>query len=254
MPEHAIYQAALVVAAVYVGASFVFLNLIDAPYGPLDTWSERWWRIPQLPAWIIMESPAPLVFTTCMFVDDAPKSAAAWILFGLWSVHYYHRSYVYPFLLRGDIRLPVILVASGAFWCALNGYLNGMWVGVFGDYDAAWLTDPRFVIGVALFVVGFVLNKHSDHLLRQLRADDAGTSEFKVPYGGAFRYVSAPHYLGEIVTWIGFALASWSIPALLFVLMAVSNLVPRARSLHRWYLETFPDYPKERKALVPFLL
>jgi hypothetical protein len=254
LPDHALYQAALGVAVVYVAASFLLLHLIDAPYGQLDTWSSRWWRIPQLPAWIIMESPAPLVFTTCMFVDDSPKSAAAWILFGLWSIHYYHRSYIYPFTLRGDVRLPVILVASGAFWCALNGYLNGMWIGVFADYGREWLTDPRFLAGVPLFVAGFVLNKHSDHILRQLRSAAASDSEFRIPYGGAFRYVSAPHYLGEIITWTGFALASWSIPALLFVLMAMSNLVPRARSLHKWYLETFPEYPGERKAIIPFLL
>jgi protein-S-isoprenylcysteine O-methyltransferase Ste14 len=254
LPEHAIYQAALWVAVAYIAGSFILLNLINAPYGQLDTWSSRWWRIPQLPAWIIMESPAPLVFTTCMFVDDSPKSAAAWILFGLWSVHYYHRSYLYPFTLRGDVRLPVFIVASGAFWCALNGYLNGMWVGVFADYGAAWLTDPRFVTGVAVFIGGFILNKHSDHILRQLRASEPGESGFKIPYGGAFRYVSTPHYLGEIITWIGFAIASWSIPALLFVLMTMTNLIPRARSVHKWYRETFPDYPKDRKAIIPFLL
>ena len=30
--------------------------------------------------------------------------------------------------------------------------------------------------------------------------------------------------------------------------------LPRALVNHRWYCEQFPDYPAERKAVVPFLL
>jgi 3-oxo-5-alpha-steroid 4-dehydrogenase 1 len=254
MPDHEIYQAAIWIALAYIAASFVFVQLTNAPYGQFDTWRESIRRIPQLPAWIIMECPAPLVFTTCMFVDDTPKPAAAWILFGMWGIHYYHRSFIYPFTLRGDVHIPVILVASGAFWCALNGYLNGMWVGVFADYGDDWLYDMRFICGAALFTGGFLLNKQSDRILRQLRSTTSHSSEFKIPYGGGFRFVSAPHYLGEIITWVGFAMASWSIPGLLFVLMTATNLIPRARSLHAWYLENFPDYPGNRKAIIPYLL
>ena len=247
-------MAAIGVAIVFIVGSFIVVNLINAPYGPLDDWSESVWRIPQLPAWIIMESPAPIMYTTCMFVSDAPKSTASLILFGLFALHYYHRSYIYPFTLRGDIKLPLVVVLAGAFWCALNGYLNGMWIGVFADYGDDWLTDPRFLGGLFIFLCGFFLNKHSDRILKGLRSEDSESTEFKVPYGGAFRLVSAPHYLGEILTWLGFAIASWSLPGLLFVLMTMVNLVPRARSVHKWYLETFPDYPRDRKAIIPFVL
>jgi hypothetical protein len=33
-----------------------------------------------------------------------------------------------------------------------------------------------------------------------------------------------------------------------------ANLVPRAIAHHRWYRETFPEYPPERKAVLPLLL
>ncbi|MGL5956334.1 MAG: 3-oxo-5-alpha-steroid 4-dehydrogenase, partial [Brevinema sp.] len=39
-----------------------------------------------------------------------------------------------------------------------------------------------------------------------------------------------------------------------FFLWTVANLLPRALTSHRWYLDHFPDYPKDRKALIPFLL
>lgn len=38
-----------------------------------------------------------------------------------------------------------------------------------------------------------------------------------------------------------------------FVWTAV-NLVPRALAHHRWYREHFEDYPRQRKALIPFVL
>jgi len=36
--------------------------------------------------------------------------------------------------------------------------------------------------------------------------------------------------------------------------MTATNLIPRARSLHAWYLENIPDYPGNRKAIIPYLL
>jgi protein-S-isoprenylcysteine O-methyltransferase Ste14 len=65
--------------------------------------------------------------------------------------------------------------------------------------------------------------------------------------------VTCPNYLGEIIEWLGFALATWSLAGLAFALYTAANLGPRALANHRWYRERFPDYPERRKALVPFL-
>jgi 3-oxo-5-alpha-steroid 4-dehydrogenase 1 len=31
----------------------------------------------------------------------------------------------------------------------------------------------------------------------------------------------------------------------------MANLIPRAISTHRWYHEKFPDYPADRRVLIP---
>ena len=64
----------------------------------------------------------------------------------------------------------------------------------------------------------------------------------------------AIHRLGEILQWLGFAIAGWSLPALAFVCFTAANLVPKALSSHRWYREHFASYPAERKAVFPFLV
>jgi protein-S-isoprenylcysteine O-methyltransferase Ste14 len=72
-----------------------------------------------------------------------------------------------------------------------------------------------------------------------------------VPQGGLYRWVSSPNYLGEIVQWAGWALATWSLPGVAFAVWTAANLVPRAQANQLWYRQRFPDYPPERKALIP---
>ena len=81
-----------------------------------------------------------------------------------------------------------------------------------------------------------------------------GAHDYAIPHGGGFEWVSAPNYLGELIEWSGWALATWSLAGLAFALFSAANLVPRALSNHRWYRQTFPAYPPQRKALLPFVL
>jgi steroid 5-alpha reductase family enzyme len=166
-----------------------------------------------------------------------------------------HRSFIYPFQIRvkpGD-STPLLVILMGSLYCGINGYLNGSYISNYADHlNEQWLTDPRFVLGVALFGFGYYLNKRSDSILRNLRA--SSTTGYQIPQGFAFRYVSMPNYLGEILTWTGFAIASWSLAGLSFVVFTMANLVPRALANHRWYREQFSNYPRERRAIFPFVL
>ena len=134
----------------------------------------------------------------------------------------------------------------------MNGYLNGRYLFTFsGGYANSWMLDGRFIIGVVIFVFGYFINRQSDLALRELRKD--GSSGYKISYSRFYRLVSSPNYLGEIMIWTGWAIATWSVPGLAFAFWTVANLLPRARANHEWYKSTFPDYPPERKALLPHI-
>jgi protein-S-isoprenylcysteine O-methyltransferase Ste14 len=105
---------------------------------------------------------------------------------------------------------------------------------------------------VVVFLGGFVLNLSSDRILRKLRGERR--SGYSIPRGGAYRFVSSPNYLGEILEWTGWAIATWSLAGLAFAVYTFANLAPRAMANHRWYRQTFDDYPGSRKALIPFVL
>ncbi|OWK10751.1 SRD5A2 [Cervus elaphus hippelaphus] len=118
------------------------------------------------------------------------------------------------------------------------------------DAASALRGSERFS-GVFLFILGMGINIHSDYILRQLRKP--GEIIYRIPQGGLFTYVSGANFLGEIIEWIGYALASWSLPALAFAFFSLCFLGLRAFHHHRFYLKMFDDYPKSRRALIPFI-
>ena len=133
----------------------------------------------------------------------------------------------------------------------LNGAVNATWISQLGAYPRDGYMDSRLWIGTSIFFAGWIVNLRSDNTLIALR--EPGESGYRIPQGGLFRWVSSPNYLGEIVVWFGWAIASWSWGGLAFAVYTFANLAPRARSTHAWYQETFPDYPKKRRALIPFI-
>jgi steroid 5-alpha-reductase/3-oxo-5-alpha-steroid 4-dehydrogenase 1 len=161
---------------------------------------------------------------------------------------------IFPFQLRGGTaRMPLLIALFAFTFNLVNGYLNGRYLFQIGPhYPPEWLLDPRFIVGALLFAGGYIINRHADATLMRLR--DSGEPGYKIPHGGLYRFISCPNYFGEVIEWSGWALATWSLPGLAFAVWTVANLVPRARSHHRWYRETFPDYPRERRAVIPFLL
>jgi hypothetical protein len=100
-------------------------------------------------------------------------------------------------------------------------------------------------------LLGASLAFTSDRMLLQLRR----TGTYHIPRGGLFDLVSAPHFLGEILEWFGFAMAAdFSLAAVSFFLWTCANLIPRALAQQEWYHQRFKDYSKNRKAIIPFWL
>ena len=79
--------------------------------------------------------------------------------------------------------------------------------------------------------------------------------KYYVPKGGLFEYVSGANFFGEILEWFGLAMASgFTLSTTTFVIFTFANLAPRAHQHHQWYLKKFQEeYPKNRKALIPFV-
>jgi protein-S-isoprenylcysteine O-methyltransferase Ste14 len=251
VPEAQIHAYATYAQLGLAALTFVSLFFVTAPYGRHGR--EGWGpQIGQRLAWVLMELPASVFWLGVWALGSHAWQPAPIALMVLWQVHYLNRTFVFPFRIRADgKKTPVSIVATAVVFNTLNAYINARQVSELGSYDG-WLADPRFLAGAALFVLGFGINQHADWILMNLRKP--GESGYKIPHGGLYRFVSCPNYLGEILEWTGWAIATWSLPGLAFALYTAANLAPRALSHHQWYREKFPDYPSERRALIPFLV
>jgi len=234
------------------GIVFLLLFFFAAPYG---RYSQSGWgpRIGSRTGWIIMEAAAPLVFAICFIFGSNAVTVTTIVFLGFWQFHYIYRAFIYPLRMRSNGRgMPIIIIGLGLLFNTINGYLNGRYIFTFSDkYTSEWLGDPRFIAGLAIFIIGLIINQRSDRILRNLRQPDE--SGYRIPYGELYRWISCPNYLGEVIIWLGWAVATWSLPGLAFAIWTAANLAPRARSHHKWYQKHFTDYPPGRKALLPGL-
>lgn len=240
------------VVRAYLGlAVVVFLVLLRLPAGYGRHGGRRWGpALAARPAWVLMESPAILATILFFLVGRPFQHATAWVFLALWLTHYGYRTLVYPFLIRSGNPVPVVVVAMGFLFNVGNAFLNGG--GLFLVHEprpVEWLRDPRFLLGLVLFLGGLATHVHSDHILRNLRAP--GETWYRIPRGGLFRWVTSPNYLGEWVQWTGWAILTWSVGGLVFSIWTAANLFPRAVAHHAWYRDRFPDYPPDRRAILP---
>lgn len=231
---------------------FILLLRIPAPYGRHV--KKGWGPILQnRVGWILMESPSffiPLGFLTIFY--KRVSSPITLLFMSLWIVHYTYRSFIYPFLLRKRKDIPISIVMSGFFFNLVNSFINSYWLIFRSSYQNSYIFDPRFILGIIFFILGFMIHFKSDIILRSLRKPDE--YNYKIPSGFLFDYISAPNYFGEIMEWMGWAIATWSLAGFSFALWTCANLIPRALTNHKWYLKNFEDYPKNRKAVIPYLL
>jgi 3-oxo-5-alpha-steroid 4-dehydrogenase 1 len=229
---------------------FIVLFFINAPYGRYlrSGWG---FKINNKLGWFIMEATSAVAVFVLFFIGVRPYTITAITFLIMWEAHYIHRGFIYPLTLRGPSKqMPIIIMVFGLTFNLVNAYFNGRYIFTLsGGYVNAWLGDPRFILGLLLFISGFVINRQSDYILRQLRINEA--NGYKIPVGGLYKWISSPNYFGELIIWGGWALATWSLPGLAFAIWTAANLVPRARANHVWYKAQFADYPTKRRALLP---
>lgn len=244
------YKISLILIFSFAAIVFTILFFISAPYGKF---SRRGWgpSVRSKWAWMIMEFPSPALMIF-FFISSENKYIPQIIFILLWLSHYLYRTFIYPFRQSGkDKDYPVLLVIMAFTFNCLNGFVNGYGIFHLYNYNNNYLLTGHFILGLIIFLTGFVINKLSDEKLRNLRRQNPG--EYIIPEGWFFNYISNPHYFGEIIEWGGWAIMTWSVPGLAFFFFTFANLFPRGVTTHKWYKKTLIGYPPQRKAVIPFI-
>lgn len=256
-----VYDTLLLIGFAYALLVFASSFFGTAQYGGRFGAQGKGMKLGSKAGWVLMEFPGLVVFPIVFFMGKNALQPVPLFFLCVWMIHYSNRALITPMLMRvqpgSQSSFALNVVLAGWFTLALHGYFNAAYIAEYGThYTIDWFSDPRFIIGLAIYLFGFTLNIHSDSILRNLRSPNPSPNEprYKIPYGGGFRFVSCPQYLGEILSFTGFAVMTWNLGAVFVLAMTVGNLVPRAIYTHKWFRKNFDDYPAGRKAVIPFLL
>jgi 3-oxo-5-alpha-steroid 4-dehydrogenase 1 len=221
-----------------------------------------------------------------------PASHPPLLLSALFITHYLNRAIISPLRSPGRNKSHICVPLCAVVFNLVNGFLMGAYLssplargmtrGAFGRW--------RFWVGLGMWAVGFVGNVVHDEILYDIRrkakakgkakeesppTDSNSTDQktqqkphYAIPHGLLYTYLSYPNYFCEWIEWLGFALAASPPPSFtsferfmntinppwVFLCGEVVLMLPRAVKGHRWYRERFREYPKERRAIVPWLI
>jgi very-long-chain enoyl-CoA reductase len=173
--------------------------------------------------------------------------------FVMWGAHFARRAAESLFVHRyGKAAVPASdVVTEYVYYWGFAAW--NAWSLTASNYRAA---DLRVVLlGVVVFALAELGNAKAHRMLRDLRP--AGTKQRVIPRGFLFERVSCPHYLFEILSWVGFAIVVQTWAALSFLIVGAGILGAWAHARHVAYRKDFDGhdgrekYPEQRRALVP---
>lgn len=233
---------------------FIALFFVKAGYGMFRT--AQWgFSLPNKIGWLLMEAPVFFVMLILWLQSGKSVLSVPFLFFLLFELHYFQRSFVFPFLLKGKSRMPVAIMLMGVVFNLLNGYIQGEWLFFLAPedlYSTTYLYRINFWIGILVFFLGMGINWHSDYVIRHLRKP--GDTKHYLPEKGLYHWVTSGNYFGELLEWTGFALATSSPAAWVFVWWTFANLAPRAYAIRQKYREEFGvEAVGKRKCLIPYI-
>ena len=234
---------------------FIALYFVTAGYGVF--YNKKWGpSIPNKLGWVLMESPVFIVMIILALLSERSSNVVCLIFLILFEIHYFQRSFIFPFLIRGKSVMPLSVVLMGVVFNVLNALMQGGWIFYISPenmYSISWLTTPQFIIGTLIFFAGMIINIHSDYIIRHLRKP--GDTKHYLPKKGMFRYVTSANYFGEFVEWCGFAVLTWSLSGAVFALWTFANLAPRAAKIYDNYKKEFGNEldTNKVKRIIPFI-
>ena len=249
------YNIFLIVMTAIAVVVFVSLFFVDAGYGKF--YNKKWGpAINNKLGWVLMESPVFIAMLVLWLCSDRRNDLVRLAFLFLFELHYFQRSFVFPFRLRGKSVMPLSIILMGVTFNVLNALMQGGWIFYISPedyYPRDWLTTPQFIIGFLIFLVGLYINIQSDDIIRSLRRN--GDTRHYLPTGGMFNYVTSANYFGELLEWIGFAVLTWSWAGAVFAFWTFANLCPRAARIYDHYKIEFADEldTKKVKRIIPFI-
>ena len=161
----------LIVMTTIALAVYVSLFFVDAGYGKF--YNKKWGpAISNKIGWALMEAPVFIAMLVLWLCSDRRGDIVRLAFLFLFELHYFQRSFVFPFRLRGQSMMPLSIILMGVVFNVLNALMQGGWIFYISPadyYGRDWLISPKFIVGFLIFIIGMYINMQSDEVIRNLR-------------------------------------------------------------------------------------
>ncbi|KAF5470185.1 hypothetical protein F2P56_010714 [Juglans regia] len=190
-------------------------------------------------------------FLACItsFVLLAPQDTRFLLLRSALTLHFFKRIFEVLFVHKYSGGM----VLDSAIQISLSYFMTTATM-IYSQHLTQGISEPPVDLkypGVLLFLIGIGGNFYHHYLLSKLRRKS--DKEYRVPKGGLFGLVICPHYLFEIISFLGISCISQTLYAFSFTLGSALFLMGRSYATRRWYLSKFEDFPQHVKALIPYI-
>ncbi|KAL3523702.1 hypothetical protein ACH5RR_016536 [Cinchona calisaya] len=205
-------------------------------------------KLSSRPGMILLYAPAALLGLASFFIF--PGGGIRFLMLKLAvTVHFSKRVLESLFVHKysGGMMLDSVIIISSSYSFAAAGmiYIQHM------TLEAPEpLVDLKF-LGLLIFLLGISGNFYHHYLLANLRKENE--KGYKIPTGGLFNLVVCPHYLFEILGFLGISFISQTLFSYVCGIGVALYLIGRSYVTRKWYISKFENFPKNVKALIPFV-
>ncbi|KAF8193432.1 3-oxo-5-alpha-steroid 4-dehydrogenase-domain-containing protein [Pholiota molesta] len=201
-------------------------------------------------------------FPKLWYGQDVQHSALQKYVFAFVILHFIKRELETVFVHRfSNATMPWFnIVKNSAHYHLLSGVLLAADV-----YRPKYSATSPYIVGTirnnekflwicaGIWAFAELSNLHTHLTVRALRP--AGSRKRGIPYGYGFNLVSFPNYFFETIAWTTICVMTGSIGAVIFTVVAAAQMAIWAIKKHQNYKKEFgKEYPRNRKAMIPFIL
>ena len=186
-----------------------------------------------------------------VYFDEIELNLVQLLAYAMITFHFLKREYETILVHRfshSTMPLSNLFKNSAHYWI-----LSGFGIGHFLYSSSFKSTKSIHLIyaSVVIFIVSELANFRTHLILRDLRPE--GSNSRAIPRGFGFNLLSCPNYFFEMLAWFSFSFMTDLPSAWFFSLVATAQMWLWAVKKHQRYLKEFPDYPKNRKPMIPFI-
>ncbi|OAD52383.1 putative polyprenol reductase [Eufriesea mexicana] len=139
---------------------------------------------------------------------------------------------------------------------SIIGESDGFIEGSEGNFSWKRITYLHLICAI-VFVLSSYIQLKTNFILSNLRQNKDGkinSTVYKIPYGGLFEYISGALQITEMIIYVTLSIILWQSSTYHYItIWVLINQTCTAVFTHKWYIQTFKNYPKSRKILLPYI-